>query len=84
MRLEGRTVWVQVRAGVDRHLRLLDPFGGADVEVSGAELRRETGFFEGDLAAGQMVMLRLAGMDLDLPRAIEAISQGGTTRFGLR
>ncbi len=60
-RRDGRTLMVTVRAGVDRELVLSDPFDGAEVIMTGAELCREAGRFEGALRAGQEVVLRRRG-----------------------
>ena len=84
IRREGRTVWVKVRASVDRKLCLRDPFAGAEVSVSGAALDREGDFFAGQMAAGQEAVLCLPGETGDLDAAATAVRAGDTTRLGLR
>ena len=84
MRRESRTVWVRIRAGVGRTLRLRDPFGADPVSVSGGELRRAGGLFVGELAAGQEVALCLPGETGDLGAAIAAVRHSSTSRLGLR
>jgi len=84
IRRSGRTTWVRVRAGVARTLRLRDPFGGAPVSTSGAEVRHEGDVFVCELAAGQVVTLCLPGETGDLEKAAADVRQSDTSRLGLR
>jgi len=84
VRTDGRTTWVRIRAAVERHLRLLDPFGGAAIGTAGANLRREEGLLEATLAAGQVVTLWLSGTDPEQPTSVSSVVEGGASRFGLR
>ena len=84
IRRAGQTVWVRVRAGVVRTLRLRDPFGDAAVVVTGGALRRESGMFAGELSAGQEVVVCLKGEVGDLDAAIATVHASDTSRLGLR
>ncbi len=84
IRRDSRTVWVKVGAGVDRTLRLRDPFGGAPIRVTGGTLHREGDLYVGELAAGQEVILCLKGETGDLDMAAAAVRASDTSRFGLR
>jgi len=84
IRRDRRTVWVRVEATVDRGLRLMNPFDGGAVQVSGGTLRREGDVFVGDLAAGQVVTLALEGESVDLGGAVKAVRGSDTSRLGLR
>jgi alpha-L-fucosidase 2 len=84
IRREGRTVWVRVRAGVSRRLRLRDPFGGVEVSVSGAALERDGDLWVTELAAGQEVVLCLPGETGDMDAAVTSVRTSDTSRLGLR
>lgn len=84
MRREGRTVWLRLRAGVARRLRLRDPFGGAEVAVSGATLERDGDLWVTNLEAGQEIVMCLPGEEGDLDAAVEAVRGSDTSRLGLR
>ncbi len=84
IRRESRTVWVRIRAGADRTLRLRDPFEGASVSVSGAALRREDALFVAELSAGQEVTLCREGETGNLDAAAAAVRRSDTSRLGLR
>ena len=84
IRRAGRTVWVRVRAGVARHLRLRDPFGGAEVVVTGAALERGGDLWIAELAAGQEVVMCLPGETGDFDAAVAAVRTSDTSRLGLR
>jgi len=84
IRRDGRTIWVKIVATVARRLRLRNPFGDAQVEVSGASLLREAADFAGDLKRGQEVVLRLKGESPDFDEAAMQARQGDITRIGLR
>ncbi len=74
---------MRLRAGVDRVLRLRDPFDGADVTVTGADLAREGEDYVGTLAAGQEVLLARAGVRPDLAEAIARVRRSDLRPFGL-
>ena len=80
VRREGRTTWVRIVAGVDRQLRLRNPFGQEPIEVSGATLRRQGNDLVADLTKGQEVILRLHGEPLRFEEAArrrgKAMSRG--------
>lgn len=61
LRRAGQTVYVSVVAGVNRTLRLRNPFDEGEVMILGAEFRREDGLLIADLEAGQEVELWLKG-----------------------
>ena len=84
VRLEGRTVWVRIRAGADRLLRLKTPFGEDAVTITGAELAREGEDVVGHMAAGQEVLLALAGVNVSLDEAVARIRQSDVPSLGLR
>ena len=84
IRRDSRTVWVKVGAGVDRTLRLRDPFGGAPIRVTGGTLHREGDLYVGELAAGQEVIPLPEGETGDLDMAAAAVQASDTSRFGLR
>ena len=84
VRRQGRTVWVRVVAGVDRQLRLRDPFGQASTDVSGGMLRRDGLDLVADLAKGQEVILRLAGEPVPFEEAAAGVRDADISRIGLR
>jgi hypothetical protein len=84
IRRAGRTVWVSVRAGVDRRLRLRDPFGGVEVTVSGAALARDGDLLVAELRTGQEVVVCLPGETGDLDAAVADVRTSDTSRLGLR
>jgi hypothetical protein len=84
IRRESRTVWVSIRAGVARTLRLRNPFGDAPVAVSGGVLCREGQLFVGELAAGQEVILCIEGETGNFDAAAVAVRRSDTSRLGLR
>jgi alpha-L-fucosidase 2 len=84
VRQDGRTVWVRVRATVDRRLRLRDPFAGEGVVGEGSCVRREGDDLIADLKAGQEVTMTRPGPPIGLGEAVEAAGSGGVPRFGLR
>jgi alpha-L-fucosidase 2 len=51
-RLDGVTTWIRVIAGVDRRLRLHDPFSGAPVTTN-ISFTRDNDLLVVDLASGQ-------------------------------
>jgi len=83
-RRDGRTAWVRLRAGVDRALRLRDPFVGEAVTVSGAALTRAGEDYVGELAAGQEVVLAVAGVRPDLGEAIAQVRRSDVRQLGLK
>jgi hypothetical protein len=84
IRRAGRTVWVSVRAGVDRRLRLRDPFGGAEVRSRGAPPERDGDLLVADLAAGQELVFCLPGESGDVEGAASTVHASDTSRLGLR
>jgi len=84
IRRASRTVWVRVRAGVARTVRLRDPFGETPVWGRGGVLERVGGLFVGELAAGQEVTLGLQGETGDLEAAAADVRRSDTSRLGLR
>jgi alpha-L-fucosidase 2 len=83
-RLDGESVWVRVKAGADRRLRLRNPFGARPAAVTGAELRREGEDFVGDLQPGQVVTLAVEGYRLGLEEAIARVRASDPSPLGLR
>jgi hypothetical protein len=83
-RLGGRTAWVRIRAKVDRKLCLKNPFGQDEVGISGGVLSREREDYVGELAAGQEVVLALAGVRPDLDDAVARVRRSDMNPFGLR
>jgi hypothetical protein len=84
VRREGRVTWVRVVAGVDRQLRLRNPFGDAPCVVSGPTPRRQGNDLVVDLAKGQGIVLRLRGEPLSFDEAAKDARQGNLSRIGLR
>jgi alpha-L-fucosidase 2 len=84
IREAGRTVWVRIRATVDRTLRLRDPFAGEQTVVEGCDVRREGDDLVADLQAGQVVTFALSGFSVNLDQAAEAVRAADTSRLGLR
>ncbi len=90
VRREGRAVWVHVRAGVSRRMRLQDPFGEAGFEARGADVRREGHHLIAELRAGEAVTLRLAGSEMPwdptdaVERAEALVRDSDVSRLGLR
>jgi alpha-L-fucosidase 2 len=83
IRRRGRTTWVQVRATVDRRMRLRDPFAGEDAHVDGADARHEGEDWIADLEAGQTVTFTVAGESGELGE-LAAPEHEGLARLGLR
>jgi hypothetical protein len=81
---QGRTRWVRVVAGVDRRLRLRNPFGEEPFETSGPTPRREGADLVADLAAGQEILLRVKGEPAGFDEAARGVRQGDVSRIGLR
>lgn len=83
VRRDRRTTWVRVVAGVDRQLRLRNPFGEEPYLAAGATLRRQGNDLVADMAKGQEVMLRLRGQPLRFDEAAKDARQGDVSRIGL-
>ncbi len=84
IRRDGETVWVRIIAGVDRQLRLKDPFAGAAVTVSGCETRREGENIIADLKEGEQVTLQREGISISLDEAADLVHRSDTSLLGLR
>jgi hypothetical protein len=84
VRRDGRTTWVRIVAGVDRQLRLRNPFGQDAFEVSGGTVQRQGGDLVADLSKGQAITLRLRGEPLRFEDAARGARQGDVSRTGLR
>jgi alpha-L-fucosidase 2 len=84
VRLDGQAAWVRVRTGADRLLRLKNPFDDQPVTVTGVELAREGEDYVGELAAGQEVLLTVAGVEASFDEAVARIRRSDTLSLGLR
>jgi len=84
IRRDGLTVWVEITAGVDRQLRLKDPFEGAAVTISGCATRREGDMIVADLEAGQVLTLQREGSAISLEEAADLVHRSETSLLGLR
>jgi len=84
IRRDGRTVWVRIVAGVDRQLRVRDPFAGEACTIEGAASRREGDDIVADLAAGQEIMMQLDGVEVDPAEALAAVRSSSVSLLGLR
>ena len=84
VRREGKTVWVQVRATVDRELRLRDPFGGEGFAAAGRAVRKEGEDLVADLRAGQALTVTRAGFAPELLAEPTAGVECDPGRLGLR
>ena len=84
IRLGGETVWVSITAGVDRQMRLKDPFHGADVEIAGCEVRRQGDLIIADMARGQKITLRRAGITVNLGEAVARVRASDASLLGLK
>ena len=84
IRRGGRTAWVRVVAGVDRRLRLRDPFEGAPVNAVCARIWREGEDILADLQAGQALTLVAEGQEAALGEALQAVRSSDPRRLGLR
>jgi alpha-L-fucosidase 2 len=84
IRRAGKTVWVQVVAGVQRTLRLRDPFQGQPVKISGVEARRDNDLWIADLKPGEKIILAVGETDVDWRQVIRSIHESDTTWLGLR
>jgi len=80
----GRTVWVKIIAGVDRKLRLRDPFNGDIPVVKGCEMLPGTGFFVTNLTKGQTIELYLKDEKIDFSKELLNIRQSDTSFIGLK
>lgn len=83
VRRDGRTSWVRVVAGVERQLRLRNPFGDDPYLVSGPAVRRDGLDLVADLAQGQEIILRRHGEPLRFDEAAKGARQGDISRIGL-
>ena len=84
VRRDGRTVWVKVRAGVERTLRLRDPFGSEPMEVSGGTVSREGEVLSTDLERGQEIVLCRQGESMTFDEAVARTRTSDISRVGLR
>ncbi len=84
VRRDGRTTWVRIVAGVNRRLRLCNPFGDQAVEISGTPLRREGNTLIADMAKDEAVLLQLKGEPAGFEEAARLARQGNISRIGLR
>jgi alpha-L-fucosidase 2 len=83
VRRDGRTTWVRIVAGVDRRLRLRNPFGEEAFEANGAVLHKQGGDLVSDLRQGQSVIIRLPGQPAAFSEAAQGVRQADTSRIGL-
>ncbi|MBU0714440.1 MAG: glycoside hydrolase family 95 protein [Verrucomicrobia bacterium] len=79
----GQTVWVCVTATVDRILRLLDPFAGGAVDISGGTVQSEDGLFTARMTKGQTITLKRKGYVFDLNQAIRQVHENQPSVLGL-
>ena len=84
VRQDGRTVWVRVRAGVDRSLRLRNPFGEEVIEPSGVPFKREGDLLIAEMKKGEELAVHPAGLSIALEEGIELVRQSDTGKFGLK
>jgi len=84
VRRDGHTTWVRIVAGVDRPLRLRNPFEQDTFEVTGGVLRRQGKDLLADLSKGQEIVLRLPGEPLRFENASRGVRQSDISRIGLR
>jgi alpha-L-fucosidase 2 len=85
IRQRGRTVWVQIVAGVGRRLTLRDPFDGEECVISGCDMERDGDDYVADLDAGQEVVLTLMDTGLvSMEQAADMVRCSDTSRIGLR
>ena len=80
----SRTVWVRVIAGVNRKLRLHDPFNGDTPVAKGCEIVRETDTLVAFLKKGQTIELSLDNESIDFSKELSSIKQSDTSLFGLK
>jgi alpha-L-fucosidase 2 len=80
----GRTVWAKITAGVDRELRLRDPFNGDTPVVKGCEIVREADILIMFLKKGQTVELSLKNEKIDFGKELLNIKQSDTSFLGLK
>ncbi len=84
IRRDGETVWVQITAGVDRQLRLRDPFAGAAVSITGCETHREGDLIIADLKQGEQLTLQREGVSMSIDEAEALVHAGDAPFLGLR
>ncbi|MBT4502446.1 MAG: hypothetical protein HOC74_32230 [Gemmatimonadetes bacterium] len=84
IRRAGQTVWVRVMAGVDSSLQLRDPFAGEPYTASRCEVRRETDLIICDLKKGQVLVVQLDGITVDLAEISAQVRQSDVSLLGLR
>lgn len=83
IRLNSRTVWVNVTATQPRTLRLRDPFNGAQVAVTGGPLSHEGDLLIVDLDQGQSVTLAQEGFELNWKQVVDQVRRSNTSLLGL-
>jgi alpha-L-fucosidase 2 len=84
VRLDGRTRWVKIKATVDRPVKLKDPFDDQDIVITGIELKRQDGFFTGQLNADQEVILAVKSYHVDWDDVAKHIRQSTSSRLNHR
>jgi len=73
VRRDGKTVWVQIKAGVARKLRLKNPFGDQTVNSAGPAARREGDFWISELKADEAIILAVNDVAIDWKMVIRAV-----------
>jgi alpha-L-fucosidase 2 len=84
VRQGGQTVWVKIVAGVARTLRLRNPFGDNQIEVTGAELRRQDDLLVAEMQKDQVIILHPRDAPLNFEESAMQARQHDVSRLGLR
>lgn len=80
--LGGNTVWVKIKAGVTRTLRLKNPFGDQPVNSTGPSARREGDLWIAELKAGESLVLAVGDTPLDWKNVIRTVRADPAARLG--
>lgn len=80
-RLNGNTEWVKIRAGVDRTLRLVNPFGAEPFDMNGKPATITDGVLVVSVRAGEEIVLTLPGLTVPFEDAIVRVRNSNISRF---
>ena len=84
VRHAGKTVWVQIKAGVTRTLRLKNPFGDQPVNSTVQSARREGDLWIAELKAGESLVLAVGDPAMDWEMVIRTVRENPASRLGMQ
>lgn len=84
VRLDGKTVWVRIQAGVTRVLRLKNPFGDQSADSTGPAPRREGDYWIAELKAGESLTLAVGDTAMDWDTVVRTVHETPVSRLGMQ